>query len=131
MGLSIQGQFLKVSYTWSLESEPQAGIFLVRLDCEGREVESRLAGFLAYAREISWSAGEASQPDGCAMVEGAYAAPPGPDWGWRIALEHGDDDSFILRMDNIPPGGKPEQAVETKYPGGEPELAVETEYQRV
>jgi len=42
---------------------------------------------------------------------GSYAAPPGPDWGWRTVIEIPDDDSFRMVMYNVSPEGKEELAV--------------------
>ena len=49
------------------------------------------------------------------LVQGSYAAPPGPDWGWRIILEPGEGDTLRLVMVNIDPRGKEMLAVEAQY----------------
>ena len=41
---------------------------------------------------------------------GSYAAPPGPDWGWRISL-HAQPD-FRIVMHNITPDGEEQRAAE-------------------
>lgn len=53
--------------------------------------------------------------DGVASVQGRYAAPPGPDWGWRITLTPSSDAAFVLRMFNITPDGTEMLAVEAPY----------------
>ncbi|UCF18623.1 MAG: DUF1579 family protein [Gemmatimonadota bacterium] len=53
--------------------------------------------------------------DGAIDVRGAYAAPPGPDWGWRIELRPGADRTLNLVMHNIHPDGGAMLAVETEY----------------
>ena len=45
---------------------------------------------------------------------GSYAAPPGPDWGWRIVLEPLSE-TLQIRMDNITPDGEDLPAVEATY----------------
>jgi len=45
------------------------------------------------------------------LVLGSYAAPPGPDWGWNLALQRLPAGGLELLMHNIPPGGSPELAV--------------------
>ena len=48
-------------------------------------------------------------------VVGSYAAPPGPDWGWRVTIEPAQDDRFALVMHNITPDGKEHLAVEAAF----------------
>ena len=52
----------------------------------------------------------------CARIrlQGSYAAPPGPDWGWRIALDV-TQTSLTLSMTNIFPDGREQAAVEAGY----------------
>jgi hypothetical protein len=54
------------------------------------------------------------QPAGDALVNslGSYAAPTGPDWGWRIALRAESRDAFTLLMYCITPDGQEALAVE-------------------
>jgi hypothetical protein len=48
-------------------------------------------------------------------VRGSYAAPPGPDWGWRTIIDRNNRDLFRLVMYNITPEGEEQIAVETLY----------------
>ncbi len=57
----------------------------------------------------------AAEPDGAIVVRGSYAAPPGPDWGWRMVIGPGDGDTFRLIMYNISPDGQEDLAVEASY----------------
>ena len=50
---------------------------------------------------------------GVTSVLGSNAAPPGPDWGWRIVLSPGEP--LKMTMYNIWPNGKEELAVEAMY----------------
>jgi hypothetical protein len=53
---------------------------------------------------------------------GRYAAPPGPDWGWRIELVGEGPDVLVLRMLNITPDGEEALAVEARLtPRSEPQ----------
>lgn len=36
--------------------------------------------------------------NGSLLFLGSYAAPPGPDWGWRIGIEPHDPDEFKIIM---------------------------------
>jgi len=60
-----------------------------------------------------------SSPEGTIALRGCYAAPPGPDWGWRIEITPDEKMGLRLVMFNIRPDGKHE------------ELAVNARYQRV
>lgn len=51
------------------------------------------------------------QQDGAVSIQGSYAAPPGPDWGWRIFVDPGSAGVFRVAMYNISPEGKEDLAV--------------------
>jgi hypothetical protein len=48
-------------------------------------------------------------------VRGSYAAPPGPDWGWRTVIETGEEDSLQMLMYNVTPDGQEVPAVDAVY----------------
>jgi hypothetical protein len=48
-------------------------------------------------------------------VQGSYAVPPGPDWGWRTIIRPQENQSLQIIMFNIWPDGREELAVETDY----------------
>jgi hypothetical protein len=58
-----------------------------------------------------------SEVDGVIDVRGSYAAPPGPNWGWRtrIGLDVDVDTMLYLTMFNVTPDGKEVLAVEGVY----------------
>jgi hypothetical protein len=61
----------------------------------------------------------ATLPDGrCLSVRGTYAAPPGPDWGWRIEIV---PDTHALRITHysIHPDGTEDFAAEGSIRGRE------------
>lgn len=55
----------------------------------------------------------ADRGDGPTTVLGSYAAPPGPDWGWRIEIAIGDE--LRITHTNIAPYGKGELAAGGVY----------------
>jgi hypothetical protein len=57
--------------------------------------------------------GQAAELESIAV--GSYAAPPGPDWGWRIEIAAEQCKALRLVMFNIWPDGKEELAVEAAY----------------
>jgi hypothetical protein len=48
--------------------------------------------------------------DGVLRLNGSYAAPTGPDWGWQIHLH--PEPGARITMHNIVPGEEPYQVVE-------------------
>ena len=61
--------------------------------------------------------GQASD-NGNVSVTGLYAAPSGPDWGWRIEIKAGAMELFELDMVNISPEGTETLAVRASYQRG-------------
>jgi hypothetical protein len=53
--------------------------------------------------------------DGAISVCGAYAAPEGPDWGWRTVIRPSAGRSLQVIMHNISPDGQEYLAVEADY----------------
>ena len=109
-----QGRFVAASYTWSIEGEPQAGEIVF---------PAALGDAPANAAWLdSWHMGDVIMfcqatfnRDGFASLLGSYAAPTGPDWGWRTELGLNADDLLVLRMFNITPEGQEELAVHAEY----------------
>ena len=106
----FNGKFVAINYTWAYRGQRADGLMLV--------------GFNPHTgvATINWVDSWHMQPDmmhstgtidaaGAVTVQGAYAAPPGPDWGWRTILTPGAD-SFRIDMVNITPDGQEAPAVE-------------------
>jgi hypothetical protein len=106
---------VRLGYTWSYRGKPQQGSILFGVD----------GGAVLTARWTdTWHTG--GQPMACSglmpsgatfSVRGSYAAPPGPDWGWRIDVTPGGDTLRVV-MHNIWPreqGGRADLAVEAVY----------------
>ena len=45
-------------------------------------------------------------------LNGSYAAPTGPDWGWQIHSHPGEGKGGRIPMHNVVPGEDPYQVVE-------------------
>jgi hypothetical protein len=60
----------------------------------------------------------ASEENHSMSVKGSYAAPPGPDWGWRIVIHSPDEQNLHMVMYNSTPEGQEDLAVEAKYTRG-------------
>lgn len=103
-----QGQFLMVRYAWSYDGGAQDGMVLVGLEKKG--VPAVWTDSWHMARNLMMCTVDETADD-VLSVRGSYAAPPGPDWGWRIELRP-ESGGFALRMFNIPPGADEVPAVE-------------------
>lgn len=108
------GAFATIRYTWAEGGRGQDGLIIARLAAEPDATD------LVWLD--SWHMGDKlmlcrreSVSEGRIAVRGSYAAPPGPDWGWRIVLESGSADRFRILMDNITPDGQEAPAVEAEY----------------
>jgi hypothetical protein len=52
-----------------------------------------------------------AQDGGTLSVRGSYAAPPGPDWGWKIDISPDSGQRIRISHFNIDPDGKEHPAV--------------------
>jgi hypothetical protein len=50
--------------------------------------------------------------DGVLRLNGSYAAPTGPDWGWQIHIHPGEGQGARITMHNVVPAEDPYQVVE-------------------
>ena len=114
VSLTALGKFLSLQYTWSVDGELQEGLLVL-----GQESPQ---GLVKAAWVDSWHMSDvmmvcegAVSPEGAVWVRGTYAAPPGPNWGWRITLESQAGNTFRIVMDNISPEGVEMLAVEAVY----------------
>lgn len=109
VGSEALGKFLALRYRWSFEGQPQAGLLLVGNDNAEERVSAAWVDSFHSSGAVMHCRGEAR--DNGFLVLGSYAAPPGPDWGWDLALQRLPAGGLELLMHNIPPGGVPELAV--------------------
>jgi hypothetical protein len=112
--LVAQGRFAALHYRWAFEGEPQDGLLVVGGTSERDAVHAFWIDSWHMGDEFMVCEG-AVDLEGKVRLEGSYAAPPGPDWGWQIDLLPGPDGVFQLLMYNITPGGEAALAVEATY----------------
>jgi hypothetical protein len=108
----LKGTFVRIDYTWSYQGATQEGIILVGFEKQANAVTAHWADTWHMSDKAMTLRGGVDA-DGTISVLGSYAAPPGPDWGWRIVLSPGE--SFRMTMYNIWPEGKDELAVTAVY----------------
>jgi hypothetical protein len=105
-----------LDYTWSYRGEPQQGSILFGAADASGAVTARWTDTWHTGNRPMVCSGP--KPGGSTLsVWGTYAAPAGPDWGWRIDVTPGGDKLRIV-MHNVWPqeqGGEEEPAVEAVY----------------
>ena len=114
-----QGQFLAFHYTWTYEGRPQDGLLLVGI--ENANATAVWTDSWHMSRNLMVCTRDSGR-EGTISVSGTYAAPPGPDWGWRVAIRL-EAAGLVLRMFNIPPGEAEQLAVEAVYARATPSRA--------
>jgi hypothetical protein len=107
---------VRLDYTWSYRGEPQQGSILFGADDTTGAVTARWTDTWHTGNRPMACSGP--KPGGSTLsVRGTYAAPAGPDWGWRIDVTS-DRDEMRIVMHNVWPqeqGGKEELAVAAVY----------------
>ena len=106
------GSFLQFDYDWTYEGEEQAGLLLFGYD-EKNAASAAWVDSFHMSTTIMSCAGRAA--DGLADLSGSYAAPPGPDWGWRITIRSVSPNELAIAMHNISPEGQEDLAVQIDY----------------
>ncbi|MBX3050922.1 MAG: DUF1579 family protein [Caldilineaceae bacterium] len=109
-----QDKFVTLRYTWADDGNPQDGLLLLGAESDDGSVQAVWVDSWHMDR-VQMQFWGAVGPDGVVSVAGSYAAPPGPDWGWRIVIEPRQGDSFRLLMYNVTPEEEEQLAVEAVY----------------
>ena len=106
------GSFLQFNYDWTYEGETQTGVLLFGFDEENAASAAWIDSF-HMSSKIMFSTGTAA--DGAVDLRGTYAAPPGPDWGWRTAIRSVSANELQIVMHNVSPEGQEDLAVQIDY----------------
>lgn len=109
------GRFLGIRYDWSYEGKPQEGFMLVGADEKAGVLAVHWIDSFHNGHRVMVQSGKVPAEDAEVSALGSYAAPPGPDWGWRTLLEHSSDDELRVLMYNIEPDQPEQVAVEAVY----------------
>jgi hypothetical protein len=110
-----QGQFSEMQYSWADEGHPQEGRLILGQITGKKTIEAVWFDTWHMREEFMVCEGEIDEDGVVVSVQGTYAAPSGPDWGWEITIEPGDKNAFRFLMYNISPEGEKMLAVEVKY----------------
>jgi hypothetical protein len=108
------GRFARIDYTWGDRDKPEDGSILFGRDRERGVVTALWVDSWHMSDKVMTCEGPSTDA-GSLEVRGSYAAPPGPDWGWRTVVETAEEDELRMLMYNLSPGGKEEPAVEASY----------------
>ena len=108
----LGGRFVRIDYTWSYGGNGQEGSLLVGLQKKAGTATAHWIDSFHNGEKVMACTGSVSD-DGTVTVRGSYAAPPGPDWGWLIAITPGE--TLRIVHHNVWPEGKEELAVESSY----------------
>ena len=81
----LGGRFIRLDYTWSYRGAAQEGSLLIGYQSDHGKVTAHWIDSWHMSEGVMACEG-AVEADGTIAVRGSYAAPPGPDWGWRIVL---------------------------------------------
>ncbi len=110
---AAKGCFDELAYTWSHAGKSCEGVMLIGYDeSDGTVTGAWIDSFHSSTRVMPLR-GAIPDPRTLEMA-GAYPAPPGPDWGWRVQISVPKiqmPDLLLIRMQNVPPGGDDELAV--------------------
>jgi len=108
------GRAMAVRYTWESDGKPCEGLLLVRMATSPSDAD--LVWMDSWHQpELFLLCPATDDAESLIAGRGSYAAPPGPDWGWRIALQSQGPDDFRIVMHNITPDGQEALAVEAVY----------------
>ncbi|MDQ5870588.1 MAG: DUF1579 domain-containing protein [Acidobacteriota bacterium] len=108
-------RFARFDYQWGYEGQPQDGSLLVGYEKERGVVTAVWVDSWHMASKAMVCEGSSGLGGGRVELRGTYAAPPGPDWGWRTVLDRGQGDTFRMVMYNVSPDGHEDLAVEAVY----------------
>ena len=109
----LNGRFIRLEYTWTYRRSPQAGTILIGHDKSGNEATAHWIDTWHMGDKVLACRGPIGDNAPLSVV-GSYAAPPGPDWGWRTVIAPAEK-SLRIVMFNIAPDGQEDLAVEMEY----------------
>lgn len=110
----LGGRFMRLDYTWEYLGRPQTGSLLLGYEADADVVTAHWIDTWHMEDKVMVCRGTANG-NGEISVLGSFAAPSGPDWGWRTVIRPQANQSLHLVMFNISPDGQEELAVEMDY----------------
>ncbi|HPQ39417.1 MAG TPA: DUF1579 family protein [bacterium] len=105
------GRCAVIKYEWSFAGEPQEGVLVLNTDYGKGSIQASWVDSFHVANGIMILKGGFTEQDTIDLL-GSYAAPPGPDWGWRIILSLPKPNTIRILSYNVTPGGDEQLAIE-------------------
>jgi len=100
-------------YTWSHEGAAHEGVMLVR---DVSTAPPNVVWYDSFHTGGSFMVlGNGTRMETVITATGSYAAPTGPDWGWRIEVHTSEVAGPLIRHYNILPDGQEALAVQAQY----------------
>lgn len=110
----LGGRLVRVAQWWSREGAEQEGSLLIGHDPKTGIATGHWIDTFHMGRKVMACTGSVGE-DGAVDLRGSYAAPPGPDWGWRITIGRGAEGGLEIVMYNIDPEGNEALAVRATH----------------
>lgn len=110
----LGGRFVRLDYTWGYQGAPQEGSLLIGYDKKAGNVTAHWIDSWHMSNKVMACEGMAGDGDELS-IRGSYAAPPGPDWGWRTTITADPRRALRMVMYNISPEGQEDLAVQASY----------------
>jgi hypothetical protein len=107
--LMAKSSMCVLSYTWVFDGDPQEGQLMLSYLPDQQEVEAVFLDTWHMGPKFMLMKGRIADGDKT-IVNGSYAVPESPDWGWRIVLDPNHADGWQMLMLNVSPEGE-------SYPG--------------
>jgi hypothetical protein len=109
--LTARGRFLKIEYDWMFEETLQEGLILLGDEKGSDSIKAFWIDSWHLSDKFMVSEG-GREPNGSISLQGFYAVPDHPDWGWRTVIEPERENVFKIVMYNVSPEGEETLAVE-------------------
>jgi hypothetical protein len=113
LALVANGNAASIQYTWFFEDVTHEGILVAGAREDGSVETSWLDSFHSIDGFMI-SKGQLLEGQKLSVFA-SYAAPPGPDWGWRTEIEKLSDAAWRIRMYNITPDGDEDLGFELNF----------------
>ena len=110
----LENRFVRAEYTWQYRGTAQEGCFLIGYEADTQTISLHWIDTWHMGDKVMACRGIVDAR-GRIAARGSYAAGDGPDWGWTIQIDPGEDQTLRVAMANVAPDGQEYPAVEGLY----------------